>query len=110
MARDVGNASVQALEQPVKIEWSATALADLDRFAAFLENRHPHLAKIVAAEIVAKAQILSDHPQVGHPIEGRTENREIVLKVLNAAYVFRYGYDGERVVVLRVFHGREARE
>jgi len=25
-------------------------------------------------------------------------------------YVFRYGYDGERLVMLRVFHGRERRE
>lgn len=94
----------------MKIEWSAAALADLDRFAAFLENRHPHLAKTVAAEILAKAQILSDHPQLGRLIEGRREYREIVLQVLNAAYIFRYGYDGERLVMLRVFHGREARE
>jgi toxin ParE1/3/4 len=83
----------------VKIEWSAAALADLDRFAAFLENRHPHLAKTVA-----------DHPQLGRLVEGRPEYREIVLQVLNAAYIFRYGYDGERLVMLRVFHGREARE
>jgi plasmid stabilization system protein ParE len=30
--------------------------------------------------------------------------------VLNAAYVFRYRYDGERLVMLRVFHGREKRD
>ena len=106
----MGNAGFQALEQSVKIEWSATALADLDRFADFLENRHPRLAKIVASEIIAKAQILSDHPQLGHPIEGRAEYRQIVLQVLNANYVFRYAYDDERLVILRVFHGREARE
>jgi plasmid stabilization system protein ParE len=50
---------------PVRLEWSAAALADLDRFAAFLHDRHPQLAKIVAAEIKAKAEILSEHPLVG---------------------------------------------
>lgn len=93
----------------MKLEWSAAALADLDRFAAFLHDRHPHLAKIVAAEIQAKAAILSEHPQIGRSISGRREFRELVLDVLNAQYVFRYGFDGERLVMLRVFHGRELR-
>jgi plasmid stabilization system protein ParE len=92
------------------LEWSVDALADLDRFAAFLEQRHPHLAAIVAEEIIAQAQVLSEHPQIGHPIAGREEYRQVVLKVLNAAYVFQYRYDGQRLVMLRVFHGREARE
>jgi hypothetical protein len=35
----------------MRLEWSAAALADLDRFAAFPEERHPRLAKVVAAEI-----------------------------------------------------------
>jgi toxin ParE1/3/4 len=94
----------------MKLEWSVRALADLDRFAAFLHDKHPQLAKIVGAEISAKAHVLSIHPQLGRPIHGRSEQYEIVLQVLNAAYVLRYGYDGKRLVILRVFHGREARE
>jgi plasmid stabilization system protein ParE len=86
------------------------AVADLDRFAVFLQDRHPQLAKIVAAEIIAAAQILQNHPELGRPIEAQKRYREIVLKVLNAHYVFRYAYDAERLVMLRVFHGREARK
>ncbi len=94
----------------MKLEWSDDALADLDRFANFLQQQHPWLAKIVADEIIAKAQILSEHPLLGRPIAGREEYRQIVLQVLNAAYVFQYRYDNERLVMLRIFHGREARE
>ena len=91
------------------LEWSAAALADLDRFAAFLHERHPELAKIVAEEIRDRARILAKHPLIGRPIEGRPEFRELVLDVLNARYVFRYATDGARLVMLRVFHSRELR-
>ncbi len=94
----------------MKLEWSAAALADLDRFAEFLHDRHPRLSQTVAAKILAKTKIIEEHPQLGRPIEGRADYREISLHVLNAPYVFRYGCDGERLVMLRVFHSREARE
>jgi toxin ParE1/3/4 len=94
----------------MNLEWSTDALADLDRFADFLHRHHPALAKIVAREIVGKAQVLADNPRLGCPLGGREEYRQIVLQVLNAAYVFQYRYDGRRLVMLRVFHGREQRE
>ena len=92
------------------LDWSAAALADLDRFAEFLQDRHPSMAQIIAAEILNRTRIISEHPQLGRPIDGREGYRELVLSVLNTAYVFRYGYDGERLVMLRVFHGREQRD
>ena len=49
------------------------------------------------------------HPQLGRPIAGRKEYRQVVLQVLGAAYVFQYRFDGKRLVMLRVFHAREAR-
>ena len=95
--------------EAVTLEWSAAALADLSRFAEFLHQNHPDLARIVAWEIIEKARALVDHPYMGRPIEGREEYRQVVLQVLNATYVFQYRVDGERLVMLRVFHGREAR-
>lgn len=94
----------------MKLEWSAAALADLDRFAAFLHDRYPRLANVIAAEIKEKARILCEHPLIGRAIQGRPQYRELVLEVANAKYLFRYVFDGERLVMLRVFHGREARE
>jgi plasmid stabilization system protein ParE len=52
----------------------------------------------------------AEHPQLGKPIAGRDDYRELVLRVLNVAYVFRYAHDSNRVVMRRVFHSREQRE
>jgi plasmid stabilization system protein ParE len=93
----------------MKVEWSAAALADLDRFADFLRQRFPALSAIVAREIIVKADVLSDHPLLGRAIVGREEYRQVVLRVLNAAYVFQYRLAEDRIVMLRVFHGRESR-
>ena len=94
----------------MKIEWSDEALADLDRFVEFLNQEHPSLAAKVASEIISKVQVLTDHPRLGRPIAGREEYRQIVLQVLRAAYVFQYRFDGERLVMLRVYHARQERE
>jgi len=67
----------------MKLEWSAIALADLDRFAAFLHDRHPRLAQIIAAEIKEKARLLEDHPLLGRAIERRPQFRELMLEVVN---------------------------
>ena len=110
MASNLGHAEVPELAQSMKLEWSDAALADLDRFAAFLDREHPSLAAVVASEIIGKVQVLSEHPKLGRPIAGREEYRQIVMHVLGAAYVFQYRFDDRRLVMLRVFHAREARD
>jgi len=94
----------------MKIEWSEDALADLDRFATFLRETYPALAERVARELVSKAQILSELPRSGRALAGRQEYRQVVLRVLNARYVFQYRYAVDRLVILRIFHGREERQ
>jgi plasmid stabilization system protein ParE len=58
VAAHVGRTAIPPVAGSIDLDWSDDALADLDRFAAFL---------------------------------------------------FQYRYDGNRIVMLRVFHGREAR-
>jgi plasmid stabilization system protein ParE len=94
----------------MKIEWSRKAILDLDRFANFLHQRFPAMAEVVAGELSAKTKILQDNPRLGRLIRKQAEYREIILRVLNAPYVVRYGIEGQTIVILRVFHGRESRE
>ena len=89
------------------IEWSAAAVADLDRFATFLHEKHPAGAHRRAISSRQDAGIEA-HPQLGYPI-GRGRYRQIVLEVLRAKYVIRYRLIDERIVIMRVWHGRERR-
>jgi plasmid stabilization system protein ParE len=109
VAPDVGHARVPTVAGPVEIEWSVDALADLDRFAAFLHDQSPELAARVAGELVARTDVLGRHPQLGRPIGSRQDYREIVLTVFGGTYALQYRFDGNSVLMLRVFHGRDLR-
>jgi plasmid stabilization system protein ParE len=54
----------------LKIEWSAAALADLNRFANFLQTDFPNLAGVVAHEIIAKADEIAANPRLGRVLDG----------------------------------------
>jgi plasmid stabilization system protein ParE len=110
MASHVGYIRVPAVAGPVTVDWSDEALADLNRFAAFLHEHFAELAPVIADAIIARTELLAHHPQLGRPIAGREEYRQLVLEVLGGAYVFQYRFDSARVVILRVFHARERRD
>ena len=82
MAAHVGHAAIPPVAGSIDLEWSGDALADLDRFATFLQDQSSELAAIVADEIIARAQLLSRHPKLGRPLSMREEYRQIVMQVL----------------------------
>ena len=88
--------------------WSERALADLERFAAFLQQHHPTLANRIGPEIARRARLIAAYPELGRPISERY--RELSLPVLKGAYVFRYSIGRDHITMLRVFHSRERRD
>jgi plasmid stabilization system protein ParE len=94
----------------MKVEWSEAALSDLNRFARFLEDRFPAMAKVVARELVVGTKILAENPRLGRSFGRRPEFRQIVLRVLNASYVVQYRLMNDGLVILRVYHARELRD
>jgi plasmid stabilization system protein ParE len=93
----------------MRLIWSESALADLERFAAFLQNDHPKLAKQIAPEIIKRARMIADYPEIGRVVDDASSYRELNVSVLNAIYVFRYSVRHDHIRMLRVFHGRENR-
>ena len=94
----------------MRLIWSVNALAVLERFAAFLQDHHPGLAKRIAPEIVKRARMIADYPEIGRAADDGGTCREFSMPVLNATYVFRYSIRSDHIRMLRVSHGRENRD
>jgi toxin ParE1/3/4 len=80
------------------------------RLRAFLLERNPQAAQRAVAAIVRAIDSLDVFPERGRPapVAGM---RELVVPFGGSGYVVRFAIDATRdeVVVLRIWHGREAR-
>jgi plasmid stabilization system protein ParE len=90
---------------------SQSAAADLKRLHAFLANRSPTAANRAIAALVTAMQSLDMFPERGRP-SGTPNVRELIVPFGGSGYVLRYAYSAaeDEVVVIRIWHGREARE
>jgi plasmid stabilization system protein ParE len=95
----------------MKLIVSRAAVADLRRLHYFLANKSLDAAAQAAAILASAIQSLDTMPGRGRP-SGSPNIRELIAPFGQSAYVLRYMYSIEKheVVVLRVWHGREARE
>ncbi len=88
--------------------WLPEALDDLERLHDFLADLSPQAAQRAAGAILAGAEHVAAHPEIGRPMgDGR---REWFIAFGGGFYVLRYRLSRSgRPVVLRVWHGREDR-
>jgi toxin ParE1/3/4 len=94
----------------VKLVVSQTARADLERLRAFLSDKNPHAAGRAVAALTTAMLSLDAFRERGRP-SGVPGRRELVVPFGRSAYVMRYQYlpDANQVIILRIWHGREAR-
>jgi len=95
----------------MKLIVSRAAAADLRRLHYFLANKSLDAAGQAAAILASAIQSLDTMPERGRP-SGSPNIRELIVPFGQSASVLRYMYSikNQEVVVLRVWHGQEARE
>ncbi len=91
-----------------QVVFSAEALANLERLAAFLLEQSPAAAAETIAHVLDATGVQASHPQIGRRVEGQL--RELVVSRGNSGYLGLYVYDAalDLVRILRVRHQREA--
>jgi toxin ParE1/3/4 len=89
---------------------SQEAASDIERVREFLDINNPEAAKRALRVIFAAFEKLQDFPDLGRPTED-ADIRQIVIRFGAAGYIARYTVlpDSGDVLVLRIWHGREAR-
>ena len=92
------------------IRFSPEAADDIERVREFLDINNPDAAKRALRTIFAALERVEVFPDLGRPTED-SDIRQIVIPFGAAGYIVRYTIlpvDGD-VLVLRLWHGREAR-
>jgi plasmid stabilization system protein ParE len=86
------------------------AAADLDRLRAFLFEADSRAAEHVVAVVSGAIQSLDIFPDRGRPSK-LIGARELIVPFGRSAYVIRYAHSAKtnQMVILRIWHGREAR-
>ena len=95
----------------MKLIVSQAAITDLERLREFLADKNPAAAQQAVVAMVAAAESLQTFPERGRP-SGVGNIRELIVPFGRSGYVLRYAYSAaaDEAVILRIWHGREARE
>ena len=91
------------------VRWLPPALDDIRRLYEFLVEKDPAAAGRAVRAIRLGSTRLVDTPEMGRPLADGTGRRELLIPFGAGAYVLRYRIHGETIVVIRVWHSREAR-
>lgn len=92
-----------------EIVWLPEALDDARRLFDFLKENNPEAAARAARAVRQGADRLSAFPDLGRPMNDGTGRRELLVPFGASSYVLRYIPDAGRIVIIRVWHGRERR-
>ena len=91
----------------MELQWTQTALTDLERLHEFLDQVNPGAAARVAQALVAAPRRLLKHPRMGERLEGFGERQ--LRRIPAGRYEIRYEVLASKIFVLRIWHSREDR-
>ena len=85
-----------------RIIWAPAALDDLEALRNYIAEHDPRAAQRIVDRIVKAVETLRRTPEIGRP--GRVLGaRELVIT--STPYIVPYRVFGERLQILRVYHG-----
>ena len=92
----------QAAEARMKIVFARDALDDLDQIDTFIAQDKPAVARQQIGRLKEAVLTLADHPMIGPPDEISG-----MRKLVRTPYIIHYRVERNRVVILRIRHGRQ---
>lgn len=95
----------------MKLAFAREARGDLIRLRSFIARHDPAAAERAARRIVGGIERLLRHPRLGKRVAIAPDQaaHEEIRDWLISDYVIRFLMAGDRVVVLRLWHGKERR-
>ncbi len=87
--------------------WVKEAISDLEECKEFLKSKNPKAAKNAVKRIIEVTKLLLEQPYLGNPIENMPEFQKINIPFGKYGYVLKYRIDGQKIVILRVWAGRQ---
>ncbi len=91
----------------MRLVWLRETQSDIQRLHEFLLDKDPRAAE---RAIQYNAQQLLEHPRLGKDMGDDSRRRELIIPFGAGAYVLRYRLQGDdTIVIMRVWHSREAR-
>jgi plasmid stabilization system protein ParE len=91
----------------MRIKYAIEAIHDLERLRAFVEIKNPHAARRIAAELLDGIGNLASFPELGLPVR-RAPDPNVIRDLFVGKYTVRYLRQEKSIIVLRVWHGKEA--
>lgn len=89
--------------------WSPEALQDVQHVYRFLALKNISAAKRALKTIRQSVKVLEQQPNMGRPVQDMgDEFRDWIIDFGDSGYVARYRVDREFVVILALWHQKEA--
>ena len=91
-----------------RLNWSPTALLDVQRLYRFLAPQNLDAAKRAARAIRQGLKVLEKQPGMGRPVEEMNDEfRDWIIDFGDSGYVARYRVETDAVTILAVRHQKE---
>lgn len=91
----------------MKLVYTNDAIEDLKRLREFIAVHNPTAARRIAAELIAKMELLPEFPRLGTPVQ-MAPVLDVIRDMVFGKYVVRYSIHTSAVIVLRVWHELES--